>query len=355
MSTVVGSRDTALAEWLRWAASVQHRNAALPAPDGAVPVERARAHRVEPLLYAALADADDPRRGPLASAARATAGANLLLAGALPEVLDAFERAGIRYALFKGAAIVVAHPERRGTRTVSDADILVSPRDFRAARRALVDAGFGADDPPLPLSMAWNNERGFRREAAPTLHIDLHRGLHRPPLFAHLGALALRGAVRRGGVWVVSDAHAPLVIAAHRAKHGYSNDARELYDYFTLVDGAEADTLARLRSDAATTGVSGALYVVWALTRAWFGPMGEAAERAFAQLAADLAPWTEALDAIAVLDSLGDADKPWARLPFLKMYLPMPLLTDRTFAPIAMGGVHAVLRAADAALERIRR
>lgn len=332
--------------WARWAWD-RTRFDADPPPSGSLPVDTLRAWRLGPLVYAALSAAGDERRAPLRGAATEAAGSNLVRGPVLRELLARFDETGIRYALYKGAALVEHFPELRPLRTVSDADVLVRPDDFRRARRVLRRAGLREVRAPEPVSIGWNNERVFLRDTPPELHIDLHKGLHRPPLFASLSEHLVRSAGRHDGLWLAAPELTPLVVAAHRAKHGFTGDGRELLDFRVAVEAMSERDVRALPRLAERHQMLGALYAVWTVVRWWFGHGGAAEEAAYSEAASKVEPFREPLDLLASLDSPFEDDKPWRRVPFLKMYLPMPLLTDHSLAPFRLAATHAALRTAD--------
>lgn len=335
--------------WARWARA-RVAGEVEPPPPGRLPVSELKAWRLEPLIYSALSSADDPRRAPLRAVAREAAGANLVRPAALRPILSRFDEQGVHYALYKGAGLTLRHPALRGVRAVSDADVLVHPRDFRFARKLLLEAGLSEIRAYEPFSIAWNNERVFVRAQPKELHVDLHRGLHRAPIFAALSEAAIRSARWQDGFWVASDALAPLLIAAHRAKHGYTADARELFDFRFVLDRLDERALRALVPLADDFDMAGALYCAWTLVRWWFGPGAAVEEESYDALVARVGPFRESLDLLASLDSPFESDKPWRRAPFLKMYLPMTLLTGRVVAPLALAALHAAARSVDVAV-----
>lgn len=332
----------ALRMWLRWA--LGHA----PKPEGDVPWTAVRASRTEALVYGALRADDDPRAETVAAVARQIAAVNLTRSLALPPVLGEFERVGIPYAVYKGAALTEQCPRLRAVRAVSDADVMVRPRDFHRARRALTEAGFDEQRAAEPVSIVWNNERVYVRRTPTELHVDLHRGLHRAPLFAELSEAMVAGAEWTGRMWVVPAQLAPLAIAAHRAKHGFTADLRELLDIHALREERAYDP-HDLAADARRFGVTGAMYATLGLVRWWFGEGDAAEDAAFTAMEAQTRH-AGAVASLASLDSPTDADKPWARAPFLKLYLPLTVLTDRAVLPLALAGAHVVARALDVAV-----
>lgn len=332
--------------WGRWAWHRLRDATAEPPPVGELPFGDISALRLEGLVHAALRAAGDLRAEPLRVEARKIVAANLIRPAAMTPALAALDRAGVRAVVFKGAATVEQFELLRGIRGVGDADLLVAPRQFGAARAALLAAGFEEQIASEPVSYWSNNERVFRG-GEPTLELDLHRGLHRWPLFSRLSDAVVSSAVQAEHGWRADVQSTPLIAAAHRAKHGYTADARELLDVaaaFGTYDDAVFDDLA---NRAARFGISGALYALWTLVREWFGPTSDAESAAYRALRGSLGWRRPALDALLSMDRPTDANKPWRRHAFLKLYAPQPLLTDRWFAPAALAAAHVALRGAD--------
>lgn len=331
-----------LRAWLRWAVGEAVK------PTAPIPWPAVRSARIEALLHGPLRADGDPRAALCADAAKQVTGVNLLRAAVLPPALEALQRIGLPYSVYKGAALTEQFPQLRAVRAVSDADVLVRPRDFHRARRALTRAGFEEQRAAEPVSIVWNNERVYVRRAPVELHVDLHRGLHRAPLFAALSEAMVAEAEWTGRLWVAPRHLAPLAIAAHRAKHGFTADLRELLDIHTLRNDPAFDA-ERLVDDALRLGLPGAMYATWGLARWWFGSGGAAEDAAFERLRARTTG-ARAVASLAALDAPTDANKPWSRAPFLKLYVPLTVLTDRRVLPLALAGVHVVARALDVAV-----
>jgi hypothetical protein len=112
----------------------------------------AEAHGMAPLLYthlkAARAQLPLAVRRELQGLYLRHRHANQVRTRVLREVLTAYDDAGIRALVLKGAALAhLVYPEP-GLRPMSDLDILVSPSDLWRAQRLLADLGF--DAPLLP-------------------------------------------------------------------------------------------------------------------------------------------------------------------------------------------------------------
>ena len=331
--------------WGRWAWSTI-RGTRPDLPQAPLPDALIRAQRLEGLLYAALRASGDERQGRFAVDAREIVASNLIRPIALAPVLAALDAAGVKALVFKGAATTERFELLKGIRGVGDADLLVSPAEFRSARRVLIDLGFAEERSGEPLSYWSNNERSFVG-GSPELPIDLHRGLHRWPLFSELAADALADAERGTLGWTPSLISTPLLAAAHRAKHGYTADARELLDVASAFETYEHRDFTTLVVRSGQLRMSGALYALWSLVRAWFGPTSRAETRAYAELRASLGWRRGLLDRLVALDSPSDENKPWRGRAFLKLYVPHPLLAERWASPAALLAAHVLLRGAD--------
>jgi hypothetical protein len=311
-----------------------------------LPVELACAQRLEGLLFAALRTVGDARQVEFSATAREIIGTNLLRPLALRPVLAALNEGGVKALLYKGAATTHLFPVLRGVRGVADADLLVSRDQFEAARSILLKLGLAESIAGEPLSFWSNNERVFIG-GHPELQIDLHRGLHRRPLFDRLAQHALKTAVEEAGVWYPAVTMVPLLAAAHRAKHGYTADARELMDGVSAFARMPDEEFSELAKSAVQLEVAGALYAFWSLVRTWFGPTNDAESAAFIALGDGIGWRRRAIDELVALDGPSDTNKPWAKRGFVKLYAPYPLLAGGWAAPAALLAAHVVLRTAD--------
>lgn len=331
--------------WGRWAWDAVQGADSTAAP-AEMPVEELCAFGLAGLVHAALKTAGDPRHASLGPRAREVIAANLMRPLVLEPVLSAFDRAGIRAVLFKGAATTERFEILRGIRGVGDADLLVAPADFGRAREVLSGLGFSAEASSEPVSHWSNNERSFVRSDG-GLEIDLHRGLHRWPLFTRLSEAVVTTSIQANHGWRPQLEMIPLIVAAHRAKHGYTADVRELLDVAVTFRAFEPSRFSALVGRSFELGVAGALYGLWTLVRSWFGPTSRAESAAYADLREQLGWRRPLVDALVALDGPADINKPWRRRAFLKLYAPQPLLTDRWLAPAALAAAHIALRGAD--------
>ncbi len=345
---MTGGPGAATADWAAWAEHTL-RGEPAPPPVGEPPVDALILQGLAALVQAALRATRDPRSARFGEIERTVVGQNLLRRAQVQPYLDALDRAGVRYVAIKGEAAVRRDPTLAVTRPMSDVDILVDPAHFR--RAITIGLGLGYQEPQTrePLSQWWNCERGlYQADVAPALVIDLHHALHRRPLFGRLGHDTLRTAERVDGAWIPGVRESICVAAAHRSKHGFFADARELLDVRRLLDTLDADGFDRLLADARRWEVDGGLWLVWDRARSWFGSTGPAEDAALARLHASLGVVRgRGMEWLAGLDGLDHAARPWSALPFLQMYVPMPLVTGRVVAPVRLAATHAVLRFAD--------
>lgn len=102
---------------------------------------------------------------------KAIAAREILLLGALKEARAAAFKAGIEIAALKGAALLELGLYPPGERGMTDADVLVRPKDLAAFEKILLTLGFE----PMPDSAdAWLRPGPGR---APPAIIDIHTGL----------------------------------------------------------------------------------------------------------------------------------------------------------------------------------
>jgi hypothetical protein len=102
------------------------------------------------------------------------------------------------------------------------------------------------------------------------VQLDLHRHLAQWPLLSGLPAEVLQRSEVVNGWRLPSLADAALVLAVHRARHAFANDARDLVDLRHNL--AELDDRAwdQLAVDARRLGLTGALYGAMRQALWWF-------------------------------------------------------------------------------------
>jgi hypothetical protein len=136
----------------------------------------------------------------VAPAARAGAGAGLLQARQLAEILKRFDRAGIRVIPLKGTSLDVRCYGGPGRRKDGDHDLLVRPHRLGDAAAALRDLGYRFEGGPCEEPDCWPDARPHhnhgpamtrppdaRGEAARPSVVELHWALARP----HAGSRAV--------------------------------------------------------------------------------------------------------------------------------------------------------------------
>jgi hypothetical protein len=132
-------------------------------------------------------------------------------AAALREIDDHFERRGVRYAIFKGAAIREQIYDDPSTRVCWDIDVLVAPDQRAAAAKALVDAGYRLRVDPALAS----HEVALARDL---VAIDLHWDLLRPGRApASLTGQMLERRHWQGERWILGETDALFVLLVHPA------------------------------------------------------------------------------------------------------------------------------------------
>ena len=248
-----------------------------PQPSGRVPWDELWADGLA--LRVLDRGAPGPVPSDLRAHAQATLAANVVRLQAARELAGALDAVGVPYVLLKGGAMLVLAPHSVRTRAMSDLDVLVDPADFTTAQRIAEGLGYRRVDAPRPVSERWTCELELRRtDGAFVSAIDLHRGLHHGALWRALSSGVLARRVRVDGVAIPSADDALLVIAAHRARHAYRGDLRELADAWDLLPlVTDADALAAL---ADASHVAGAL---WALVTS-VAPWGDRGAAVYAAL-----------------------------------------------------------------------
>ena len=242
----------------------------------APPVDALRRASVGPLVGAALGE------GPLVEDSRATWAANVTLRARLKQLMTCFERASIPVVALKGWATLARFPDWMPARGTRDVDLLVSPRAFERACDVLVAEGFTPEVASEPASMWWSGQREFRASAAGfRVAIDLHRGLHHPPVWRRLSAAVLERSECVDGVRVPSLPASLWVIAAHRARHAWTGDPREWIDAYLIARELTPEDARAWAHGAASLGVDGASWALWRDVTNWlYARMGRRRVRA---------------------------------------------------------------------------
>ena len=149
----------------------------------------------------------------------------MLQEAAMQKAHQAFETAGIRYALIKGAAIREQVFPDPALRPACDIDILVSPRQRIGAIGALVSAGFSLYASPENISHEAN--LSDRRST-----IDLHWDVMRPGhLRLDIVDQLLADRTRIGTFWSIGESAALFLALVHPAFTKYVNTPHALGDF----------------------------------------------------------------------------------------------------------------------------
>ncbi|WP_162527447.1 nucleotidyltransferase family protein [Casimicrobium huifangae] len=151
------------------------------------------------------------RNDPLAAVRTAAVAKYLLHCAALSELDHAFQVAGIRYAVFKGAHIREWIYRDPTLRDPADVDVLIAAEDNDSAISALMDAGFE----PQPDSATVSHELIMLRRG---IEIDLHWHIVRPGrLRTDITADLLSRRQRMANIWTLAPSDAALIMLLHPA------------------------------------------------------------------------------------------------------------------------------------------
>lgn len=288
--------------------------------------------------------------------ATATRAANIVRLRDLHEVAATLATSGVDCVAVKGAARLVVAPACVATRPMSDLDLLVAPRDYADAVAALEQSGFRAIDERRPVSSSWTCEVELRRQRGSfTTAIDLHRGLHHGPVWRELAEGVLDRARVVGGVSVPSPVDALLIIAAHRTRHDFRGDLREVGDAWELLAALSEEEAAGLVQQAGAAQLGGAL---WALLYelASITSLPDAVEAARARLDGAVPAAFRRRLARRITHPQWTLSAREGQAPgFASMYAPLVLAGVPVVDAARSAGTHALLRAADGAVNRLRR
>ncbi|CAN5306418.1 hypothetical protein BH10PSE11_BH10PSE11_06090 [soil metagenome] len=121
-------------------------------------------------------DIDDPLMGRLRGIARYAWFSNRNLIFASTPLLEALNRAGIKFAFLKGMAIIASVPDQLALRPMGDVDLLVRPSDASAAMDILSDAGWWPHYGTTSFIKQEVMERseGYGFERGKHIYLDLH-------------------------------------------------------------------------------------------------------------------------------------------------------------------------------------
>lgn len=317
-------------------------------PKGSVPVNQLFRLGLNEIIASALLSLADERGGELESSYRNSVAHNVGLLNHLKDVARAFDREEIPFVAVKGAAMLLRFPDLLDRRRMTDLDVLVSPNRFSQAQDVLGKLGGKPVDRGRPITEMWSSERMFRfKQALVPSVVDIHRGLHHWPLWSKLANAVVSQAVRVEHVGVPTKVNAILVIAAHRARNGFSGDCRELIDFRLLLKHFDASDWPNLLRAAEAHNMVGAVYVLWNLSRWWCSTTMLGEVEHFQALESRLGVVQK-----RVIEVWAGPDERLHRsipkhLPYLTMYAAMPMATGRLFQVMLGLGVYSSSRVLD--------
>nr|WP_283937906.1 nucleotidyltransferase family protein [Sphingomonas caseinilyticus] len=159
----------------------------MPGLDWNLLVELARRHRVQGLVWNALAKFEDlphPAKEALSSDARSVAATNLGIAKESQALLQAFEGAGVPLLFVKGLTVGALAYRYPLLKMGWDIDLLIDPRDLEQASDLISSLGYTlqipADAAKLSAWHARSKESVWDRDGA--FHVELHTRLADNPL-----------------------------------------------------------------------------------------------------------------------------------------------------------------------------
>lgn len=307
--------EPALLEWARFAYR-GWRDEGVSAPSGSPPAAGIECLGLGPLLHRALRHRRDARAEAFAVAHQRAAGPNLALVGRVARARDALLAHGITPVLIKGGAFLLRHsPGDLGVRALADFDLLVGPERFDEAFARLAEAGWRRLVPALThssrvapaITLVTTDARGI------SVQLDLHRHLAQWPLLKEFPARVIAQAETVGGWPMSTVAHSALLVAAHRARHAFANDARDLVDLAAASHAMDDAAWVRVEDEGAELGLTGALYGAMRQAAWWLDEEGGPGARRAAAVRARLGRGR-----VALLDRMADPrfvlmrSSPWA-------------------------------------------
>lgn len=164
-----------------------------------------------PLWSAATPDDVDSAGDPLKALRIQATVVYLLQRSVLADLDKTFERAGITYAVFKGAHVREWVYTDAALRNPADIDVLVRPTDRERAVRTLIAAGYS----PKPDAATVSHELALTRHG---VEIDVHWYISRPSrLRTELSDEIVGRRQRVAGFWAVSKTDAVFLMLMHPA------------------------------------------------------------------------------------------------------------------------------------------
>jgi hypothetical protein len=216
-------------------AAIAGKPAAWPSQDedalAAVLLETAGTHGVDVLLQHALQQHPDAPSWPgelrqeLKRRRYLFAAEEMLLAGELQRVLDAFAAAGIRPVLMKGMALAYSHYPEPGCRPRCDTDMLVAAEQMPEVRKLL--QGLSYTFPNAVSGELVSSQQTACRPFAKRLSsvLDMHWKINNLPLLGDAFDYAAAKSKARtlpslgANAYILAPAHALLLACLHRAGH----------------------------------------------------------------------------------------------------------------------------------------
>lgn len=210
--------------------------------------ELARQHRVGGLLLDTVMALENPPPGellgPWQEHAMYTLMQQMQFVDMLHTVLQAFDEAGLRVIVIKGVALKLLYPNP-DMRTMSDADLLIAPKDFEAGKALLVEQEFVRSEQDTTAAVyVCDHPMGLR--------IELHQRLFDKKQHGFLAKLdedvlfgmdkAVRAPVYGGEAWLYPPTEHALFMLLHMAKHmivtGFG--LRQVSDYALFIEHYDA-------------------------------------------------------------------------------------------------------------------
>lgn len=181
------------------------------------------------------------------------------LVAQLTEIIEAINNRGITAVLLKGAALLAtAAPEQRGSKLMSDLDIMVSPQEVEETMNGLLSLGYSVDFETPPAMKKWYAD--LKRPSDVGM-VDLHCQLPGPEFFYRPAGDARQYykliQVGQGSAYVPSATYHSLIMIVHDQfqDHDYwvgDIDLRHLLDLRYLSgseDGIDWDLLSSFAPD----------------------------------------------------------------------------------------------------------
>jgi hypothetical protein len=331
--------------WSAWAYASLFREQSPPRPLGEPPWTELAPLGLTALLHQALKKTGESVPDSSLSLRLRLTARNAVLLELAQRAGKALQDEGIRHLSMKGVATLARFPACRALRPMADVDMLVSSRDFIRAHRCLLALGASADQ-VYPMSRFWSCERSAHFKLGQLeATVDLHRSIHQWPLLRSLAVSALEQTQVHSGLHLPAPIPSLLLIAAHRARNGFGDDARELLDARLLLDLLESEGWPELLRQSQQDRLDGALLLLLDGIEAYFG-LSDADHQGRIALAGRLGPIQRRM--IARLEH--QPMRIPAQLPFLRMYWSMPAATGQWLAPAVGMAAHVLFRGADALL-----